>query len=122
MNNNLSSSELLNQRNSINNLCTYHNEQYFSFCKSCCTQICRFCEDSHFNHELIDFKIIQPQKEEIDLLKETIKKYEEDYNNILSEIISWKKKIDNIISSFQAQIKNNQKMNQNIDFIFNNSI
>ena len=119
MNNNLSSSELLNQTNSINNLCTYHNEQYFSFCKSCCTQICRFCEDSHFNHELIDFKIIQPQKEEIDLLKEIIKKYEEDYNNILSKIISWKKMIDNIISSFQAQIKNNQKMNQNIDFIFN---
>ena len=100
-------------------ICNYHNEKFDFYCKSCSLDICHICIKSHFNHELINYQEIKPKKEEIKILKNTIRKYEEDYNKILSEIISWKKFLDNLIISFQSELKENKRLNDNINCIFN---
>ena len=102
------------------NICTHHNEKYESYCKSCFSEICTFCLKSHFNHELINYQSIKPKREEIELLKVTINKYKEDYNKLLSEILSWKKYLDKIIIFFQKQLNDNNIINENINLINNN--
>ena len=124
MNSNFSFDKLNFLKNaSIPNFCSYHNEIYESYCKSCSQNICKNCKKSHFNHDLIFFKEIQPKKEEIELLKKAIKKYEEVFNEFLSEIFSWKKLLDKMIISFQNQIKENQRINNNklMNYINNNN-
>ena len=105
---------------SINHdICIYHKEIYESYCITCSKNICKNCI-YHFNHDLINLKEIQPKKEEIDLLKITIKKFEEDYNKFIIEIFSWKKILDEMIISFQNQIKEIQRINNDINFCLNN--
>ena len=104
---------------SLSNICISHNEKYISYCKSCSLDICSQCLTSHFNHDLINYVKIQPKKEEIELLKNSIKKYEDDYNKLLSEIFSWKKILEKIITSFQYEINYNKRISDNINFIFN---
>ena len=100
-------------------ICIYHKEIYESYCKTCSKNICKYCI-YHFNHDLINLQEIQPKKEEIDLLKITIKKFEEDYNKFLTEIFSWKKILDEMIISFQNQIKEIQRIKNDINFCLNN--
>ena len=116
-NNNLS-----NKNISFSDICSIHKEKFISYCKLCTLEICNKCLSSHFNHELINYKKIRPQKEEIELLQNSIKKYQEIFNNILTQIFSWKKFLEKIILSFQHDLNQNQKINENLNFIFNNDI
>ena len=116
-NNNLS-----NKNISFSDICSIHKEKFISYCKLCTLEICNICLSSHFNHELINYKKIRPQKEEIELLQNSIKKYQEIFNNILTQIFSWKKFLEKIILSFQHDLNQNQKINENLNFIFNNDI
>ena len=119
MNSKISFDKLSYKNTSLSNICISHKENNISYCKSCSLDICNQCLSSHFNHDLINYEKIQPKKEEIELLKNTIKKYEEDYNKLLSEIFSWKKILEKIITSFQYEISYNKRINDNINFIFN---
>ena len=114
MNSNLSfekASSFINM--TIYDICLHHNKRFEYYCKSCSSELCKICIKSHFNHDIINYDEIQPKKEEIETLKNTINKYEEDYNNFLSQIFSWKKLLDKIIIFFENQIK------KNINFILN---
>ena len=114
MNSNLSfekASSFINM--TIYDICLHHNKRFIYYCKSCSSELCQICIKSHFNHDIINYDEIQPKKEEIETLKNTINKYEEDYNNFLSQIFSWKKLLDKIIIFFENQIK------KNINFILN---
>ena len=55
-------------------------------------------------------------------MQNSIKKYQEIFNNILTQIFSWKKFLEKIILSFQHDLNQNQKINENLNFIFNNDI
>ena len=101
--------------------CIYHKEIFESYCILCSKDVCKNCLQYHFKHDLINLKEIQPKKEEIDLLKKTIKKYKEDFSNFLSEIFSWKKILDEMVLSFTNQIKENIKMNDKLNFSLNNN-
>ena len=103
-----------------NNICNKHNKEYNFFCKTCSLDLCTFCKNVHINHHnIIDYELIYPQKDEIKLLIDSIKKYNDDYNKLLCEIFSWRKEIDKIIIFYQNQLKNNKRLNDNINFIFN---
>ena len=123
----ISSENTKNINNNINNIisqfetniCTLHNKEFSLYCKTCLTDICCFCQNNHINHDLIKYEIILPKNEEIKLLLDSIKKYNDDYNNLLIEIYSWKKEIDKIIIFYQEQLKNNIILNNNINFIYN---
>ena len=126
MRHNFSSDKLLYQNNNIDNIlvqtsniCPNHNKEYNFYCKTCSMDICLFCNKNHINHELISYQIIYPKKDEIKLLFETIKNYNDDYNKLLTEILSWRKEIDKIIYFYHEQLKNNKKLNDNINFIYN---
>ena len=128
MKHNLSTDKLLYENNYLNNIfsqfsnniCNKHNKEYNFFCKTCSVDLCIFCKNAHINHHsIIDYEIIYPQKDEIKLLIDSIKKYNDDYNKLLSEIFSWRKEIDKIIIFYQNKLKNNKRLNDNINFIFN---
>ena len=102
-----------------NLICNKHNKEYSIYCKTCFKDICFLCQDNHINHNLINYKNFYPKKEEINLLLDSIKKYNDNYNKLLYKIISWRKEIDRMIIYFQEQLKNNQSLNKNIDFISN---
>ena len=102
-----------------NNICNIHNKEFSFYCKICRMDICFFCQNNHINHELINYQNILPQNEEIKLLIDSIKKYNDDYNNLLNAIFSWRKEIDKIIIFYQDQLKNNTTLNNNINFILN---
>ena len=127
MKHNLSTDKLLYENNYLNNIfsqfsnniCNKHNKEYNFFCKTCSVDLCTFCKNIHVNHNIIDYNIIYPQKDEIKLLIDSIKKYNDDYNKLLSEIFSWRKEIDKIIIFYQNKLKNNKILNDNINFIYN---
>ena len=122
MNSNLSfekASSFINM--TIYDICLHHNKRFIYYCKSCSSELCQICIKSHFNHDIINYDEIQPKKEEIEILKNAIKKYEEDYNNFLSQIFSWKKLLDKIIIFFENQIKKNINFILNIYIIKNNN-
>ena len=101
------------------NICNFHNEKYELYCKTCSCELCKYCLKFHSNHHLINYNQINPSQEEIELLINTMKKYIEDYNNLLTEIFSWKKILDKMITDLINQIKNNKRINDNINFIYN---
>ena len=101
------------------NICNFHNEKYELYCKTCSCEFCKYCLKFHSNHHLINYNQINPSQEEIELLINTMKKYIEDYNNLLTEIFSWKKILDKMITDLINQIKNNKRINDNINFIYN---
>ena len=119
---NISFDTISNKSISLSDICLNHKEKYSSYCKLCSLDICNKCLCSHYNHELINYKKIKPKKDEIDLLRQTLKNYQEIFNNILSQIFVWKKFLEKIIISFQNELNKNQKINENINFIFNNNI
>ena len=45
-----------------NYLCEIHNENFNSYCKKCKKNLCIQCENSHFNHDIIQYSKILPNK------------------------------------------------------------
>ena len=124
----------LNEKETIT-LCQEHNEKYESFCKSCHKNICSQCiNSSHQNHNIIKFVDLQPSKEDIINLKNSIKneikitsefltlefnrwidELKDKFEDVL-EVISYKNKLYNqVISNYESgnlnyQIIHNMKI------------
>ena len=101
-----------------NDKCQKHQEPYIKYCTNCSIDICQYCASSHDNHLLINYDDISPDEEEINLLKNTIKKISEDYAKLLEEIIKWKKNLEEKIFYFERLIEKNEIIND-IDFVYN---
>ena len=124
----------INEKETIT-LCQEHNEKYDSFCKSCHKNICSQCANSmHQNHNMIKFVDLQPSKEDITNLKNSIKneikitsefltlefnrwidELKDKFEDLL-ELISYKNKLYNqVISNYESgnlnyQIIHNMKI------------
>lgn len=103
-----------NDYNKNNDFICNHNSNFISFCESCSLDLCSECEKNHINHKIIEFNDIIPNKEEINKINNTIKKYSEDYSKLIEEIYNWKKDLDKKIFYFEEQIKNNNIINKNL--------
>ena len=123
MTNNFSLGNLFNPNSNCLNIntiyCTKHNSPYEKYCSNCSLDLCIFCESFHINHNILPYENIIPTNKEISLITKTIDKYTEDYNNILLLISDWQNKIDRLILNFQNQLKNNNIMKFNINYIYN---
>ena len=73
---------------------------------------------SHNNHLLISYDNINPDKDEINILKTSLQSYNNDYSKLLVEINLWKKKLEEKIFNLEKLIRKNEIIN-NIDFILN---
>ena len=126
MNDFISSHKLLIQNTNFNNnlyhfsnnICNKHKKECYLYCKTCSVDICFFCQNFHNNHEVINYQIIAPNDKEIKFLLNSIKKYNESYNNLLIEIFKWREEIDKMIIYIKEQLKENNILN-NINFIYN---
>ena len=114
----------------MNYICNIHNESFISYCDYCKINLCMQCEESHNNHQVIEYRSIMPKKakieEDLKELKNNIDKIKEYINkiiDILNEInrnfeIYYKINLD-IINNYDIYNRNYQIF-QNINEINNN--
>ena len=98
-----------------NYFCEFHGEKYNYFCKECNINLCNMCEHDN-KHELIYFKKIIRNKNELietnKILKENIDKLKKDINEIIMKL---NKVIDNLETYYN--ITNNAINNYDIKYI-----
>ena len=100
-----------------NSFCQKHREPFIKYCQNCDNDLCQYCVFTHDkNHSLIIYSDIIPDENEINLLKQTLKIFQENYTKLLYEIKNWEKNLNEKISLFQKEIENNDILN-NINFI-----
>ena len=89
-----------------NYICSEHNQSYNSFCQTCKKDICKSCEENHYNHKVIQFIDIMPNINNIKMkrneLKNSISKIKDGINEVM-------KMLENVSKSFDLyyQIYNN---------------
>jgi len=104
----------LSQKNSF---CKKHQEPFIKYCQNCNSDLCKYCVFTHDdNHNIIEYTDIIPDENEINLLKQTLKIFHENYIKLLDEIKKWEKNLSEKILFFEKEIENNELLN-NIDFI-----
>ena len=110
----------LNSNNEMNQAdkCLTHKESFIKYCMYCSSDLCKQCLIFHRNHTIINLADIIPDKEEINLLKSTIKTMNEDYSKLLEEITKWKNKLEEKILNLERLIEKNEIIND-IDFVEN---
>ena len=99
-------------------ICTKHNENYNSFCKTCQKNICKQCSDSeHKNHFISQFYELLPSNEEIIQLKNSIENELNDVN-VLFKVI-FQKWINEIQQKFNDFIESIICKNKLYEYIIN---
>ena len=100
-----------------NSFCQKHREPFIKYCQNCDSDLCEYCVFTHDkNHSLINYTDIIPDENEINLLKQTLKIFRENYTNLLHEIKNWEKNLHEKISFVEKEIENDDILN-NINFI-----
>ena len=104
-----------------NYICDLHNENFNSYCKTCKNNICILCKDDHINHNIIYFNSIIPNKIDlkirIDELRKDINLFN---NNIIENIEKYYKICSKVINNIESKNINYEILN-NINEIINNN-
>ena len=106
-------------------ICDIHNELYNSYCSICKKNICLLCEKEHFNHNIINYSMILPDKEaklnEIRIFKMYIDIFKKEIESIINQLRLLAKMvnefyyINNIIINNYDVKKRNYQILQNIN-------
>ena len=107
-----------------NYICEFHNENYHSYCYTCKKNICISCKNEHIHHHIIFFKNITPNKNDLKMKLEELRKDINIFNNNIIEIINiLNKVIENIEKYYNIcyKIINNIE-NKNYNFEILNNI
>jgi len=106
-------------KNTLNDfICSKHNSNYNSFCKSCQKNICKECSDNdHKNHFISQYYELLPSNEEIIQLKNSIDNETNDVEEFLCK--QYKKWIDEIQNKFNELIETIRYKNKLYNFIIN---
>ena len=117
----------------INYFCDIHNGLFTSYCKNCKKNLCMLCENEHNkdnNHNIIDYKRLIENKNElnnemnkfkkkIDKFNDEIKKIIELLNDIIKKMNIYYEINNNFLNNYEPQNKNFEIL-QNIKEIKNN--
>ena len=117
----------------INYFCDIHNDLFTSYCKNCKKNLCMLCENEHNkdkNHNIIDYKRLIENKNElnnemnkfkkkIDKFNDDIKKIIELLNDIIKKMNIYFEINNNLVNNYEPQNKNFEIL-QNIKEIKNN--
>ena len=114
------------RKNFISNLrkCEKHERKYFWFCETCKINLCEECKVFHYNHSIKSFIDVIPSKNEIDLIKKNVKRFEEyieeiyKINEIFLEDVRKRNKNLGIFLQFLKEI--NEKLFKNCNFSYFN--
>jgi len=96
-------------------LCNLHKELYNSYCQSCEKNLCALCQNEHNGHEIISFRNIKPNINDIEIrmkeLRETIDNFEKNIQeiiDILNKVIKGIEKYYNINNYIFINYKNSR--------------
>ena len=98
-----------------NYICKIHNEPFTKYCKSCNGNICIICEKKHNSHDIIDFKNILIDKEDINKAKEDLKNIIDKFKwkiNIIKETLDRMINKIEIYYNISNDIINNYNINK----------
>ena len=99
-------------------ICSKHNSNYMSFCKSCQKNICKECADTeHNNHFISQYFELLPSNEEIIQLKNSIDNETNEVEEFLTQ--TYKKWIEEIQQRFNELIESIRYKNKLYNFIIN---
>ena len=112
-------------------ICYLHNEKYNSYCLDCKDNICIYCDNYHYHHNIISYRDLMPNKRslllEINKLKNKLNIL---YNNVYNIIFKLNKFLENIrlyykifndiIKNFDTNKINYQILKNINDLNFNN--
>ena len=111
--------DLNNKFTTKNSICEKHREPFINFCQNCNCDLCEYCVFTHDNnHILIKYSNIIPEENEINLLKETLKNFSDNYTKLLNEIKKWKNDLEEILDFIEKEIDKNEVLG-NINFVNN---
>ena len=107
--------------------CEKHNELYNSYCKDCKTNICVKCQKNHIQHDVIQFGMIFPDKDELlKALKEfrkIIELFNKDIDKIIERFNKVKENIERIYKIDYEMVTKYEDKNRNYQaFMSLNSI
>ena len=89
-----------------NYYCIKHGKTFISYCIDCNCNICEDCKSSHPDkdneHQLFEFDKLKPSKEDVNKLREVVKKHREKLKKFIS---STKKLLDEMITTVESYIK-----------------
>ena len=92
--------------------CNLHNESYISYCNKCKKNICLLCENEHMEHEVLSYKnIIQNKndvKSKLNILRKTIDLLSNNIKNIIDILNS-------VIENMEIYYKINSDFLDNYD-------
>ena len=90
--------------------CNIHFNAYIYYCTDCKKDICGLCEKEHKNHNLISYKLINPDinsmKNELSDIKEKILKLKSINNNIISKLNNLNTTLDKYFDIYYNILQN----------------
>ena len=106
-----------------NYICNIHNDSYISYCNKCKINLCMQCEIKHECHEIIYFKKILPNEEEI---KKNINEFRKSINELKNNINQIINILNTVIENLEIyftinydMIKNYKIENRNYNILYN---
>ena len=100
-----------------NYICQIHNEIYNSYCNKCNINLCKLCQENHKNHEVINYKSIKLNIEEISQKLIEFRKKIDIFNREIKDIIT---KLNKIIANIEMYYKINSDLVNNYTIENNN--
>ena len=104
-----------------NEKCDIHkNNKYISYCFDCNNHLCKDClkNKKHIQHNKNYIIEVEPIKEELDIIKEIIKHYNNETEKLKNEKLEKIKELDIILN---RKINNENKIKESNDNIINNN-
>ena len=98
-----------------NYICNKHNDPFNKYCKTCNENICIICENKHKDHNILDFKDILIDKDDILKTQENLKNIIDDLKykiNILKEILDRIINLCDIYYKINNDVIKNYNMNK----------
>ena len=86
--------DILKEKILYDHTCTLHHSDYIKYCSTCKKDICHQCIESHENHSFINYENLQPNLKELNIMKEIINEYENNYNSLINIINYARKEFD----------------------------
>jgi len=117
----------------INYICPIHNDSFISYCKTCNQNICLLCENKHENHNIINFKNIIKNKEDLNeqmkrlnlniaKFKKEIKEIINRLNDVIIKIEKFYQITNNLVNKFEIKYRNYELLHNIYELTYNNNI
>jgi F0F1-type ATP synthase membrane subunit b/b' len=90
-----------------NDICINHNKKYECYCKDCNVHLCKECLTlrNHINHSKNYIIEVQPNKNELNIIKNIIKYYNNEIERLEIEKINKTKELNEKLQKYKSKIK-----------------